>query len=218
MKKKRHAAAIRVLIADNYMLIREGVRHLFNQTDDIHLIASVSNGLDAIKQARTLDIQVLIMDIDFPDKNGIDVLKQLKKEFPQLFILILSFHKEEQYAIRCLKAGASGFLNKKVNATELIDAIHQIASGKKYISKVLAEILANQIDENNNATPHDLLSDREYQTVIMIASGKTVGDIAKELALSVKTISMYRTRALTKMRLRHNAELTYYAIKHHLVE
>lgn len=216
--KKKHHAAIRVLIADNYMLIREGIRYLFNQTEDIHLIASVASGLDAIKVARTQDIHVLIMDLDLPDKNGIDVLKQLKKEFPQLHILILSFHKEEQYAIRCLKAGASAYLNKKVNTSELIEAIREIASGKKYIGKILAEILANQIDENKKTIPHDLLSDREYQTVIMIASGKTVSDIAKELALSVKTISMYRTRALIKMKLKHNAELTHYAIKHHLVE
>lgn len=217
MKKKNHAA-IRVLIADSYMLIREGVKHIFQTTQDIHLVASVPSGLEAIKLCRTLVIHLLVMDIDLPDKNGIDVLKQIKKEFPHLHILILSFHKEEQYAIRCLKAGASGFLNKRTSAAELIEAIRQIASGEKYIGKMLAQILANQIDGQQQRLPHETLSDREYQTMIMIASGKTVGDIAKELVLSVKTISMYRTRALTKMQLKHNAELTYYAIKHHLVE
>jgi two-component system, NarL family, invasion response regulator UvrY len=132
---------------------------------------------------------------------------------------MLSMHREDQYAIRSLKAGASGYLNKQSAPAELVDAIRQVAAGRKYISPALAQELANQVgDENRETPPHETLSDREYQTLIMIASGKTVSDIAAELTLSVKTISMYRSRLLQKMKMRHNAELTHYAIKNHLVE
>ena len=146
------------------------------------------------------------------------MLKQIKKEVPKLPVLILSIHREDQYAIRTLKAGAAGFLNKQVAPGELINAIRQVASGKKYISSTLAQELANQIGVDHDAVLHESLSDREYQTMIMIASGKTVSDIATELLLSVKTISMYRSRVLTKMKLRHNAELTHYALKNNLVQ
>jgi two-component system, NarL family, invasion response regulator UvrY len=146
------------------------------------------------------------------------VLKQIKKETPQIAVLMLSMHREDQYAIRSLKAGAAGYLNKQSAPAELVDAIRQVAAGRKYISPALAQELANQIGDDRNLPPHETLSDREYQTLIMIGSGKTVSDIALELSLSVKTISMYRTRLLQKMKLRHNAELTHYAIKNHLVE
>jgi DNA-binding NarL/FixJ family response regulator len=154
-----------------------------------------------------------------PDRSGIDVLKQIKKEAPKLAVLMLSMHREDQYAIRSLKAGAAGYLNKQSAPAELVDAIRQVAAGKKYVSPALAQELANQVgDENRDVPPHEILSDREYQTLIMIASGMTVSEIAAELALSVKTISMYRSRLLQKMKMRHNAELTHYAIKNHLVE
>ena len=153
-----------------------------------------------------------------PDRSGIEVLKQVKKETPSIAILMLSMHREDQYAIRSLKAGASGYLNKQSAPAELVNAIRQVASGRKYISAALAQELANQINDNHEAPLHETLSDREYQTLTMIASGKTVSDIAAELVLSVKTISMYRSRLLQKMKLRHNAELTHYAIKNHLVD
>jgi two-component system invasion response regulator UvrY len=133
-------------------------------------------------------------------------------------VLILSSHREDQYAIRALKAGAAGYLNKATQPRELINAIRQVASGTKYISAALAQDLANQIDEAHDVPPHETLSDREYQTLTLIASGKTVGTIAKELSLSVKTVSEYRSRLLTKMKLRNSAELTHYAIKNRLVE
>jgi two-component system invasion response regulator UvrY len=217
MNKKANAT-INILIADAQALIREGVKHICQSTADMLVIACTDNGLDAIKLCRSKIINILILDITLPDRNGIEVLKQAKKEFPHLSVLVLSAYKEDQYAVRCLKAGASGFLNKYVSPPELTDAIRQIATGRKYISATLAQMLANQIGKPDEVIRHELLSDREYQTMVMIASGKTVSDIAAELLLSVKTISMYRSRVLSKMKLRHNAELTHYAIKNHLVE
>jgi len=153
-----------------------------------------------------------------PDRSGIDILKQIRKEQPELPVLILSIHREDQYAIRSLKAGAAGFLNKQASPGELLAAIRQAAAGRKYVSPSLAQELANQIGFDHDTPLHETLSDREYQTMVMIASGKTVSDIATELLLSVKTISMYRSRVLAKMKMRHNAELTHYALKNNLVE
>jgi DNA-binding NarL/FixJ family response regulator len=168
--------------------------------------------------ARRGDCHVLLLDISLPDRSGIEVLKQLHKECPEISVLMLSMHREDQYAIRSLKAGASGYLNKQSAPADLVNAIRLVASGKKYISASLAQELANQIGEDREAPPHETLSDREYQTLILIASGKSVSEIAVELTLSVKTISMYRSRLLQKMKLKHNAELTHYAIKNHLVD
>lgn len=210
---------IHVLIADDHAIVREGLKQILADTKDILVAGEAENGLGAIALAReNLHCQVMLLDISMPDRNGIDILKQLRKELPKLAVLMLSMHREDQYAIRALKTGASGYLNKQSAPAELVDAIRQVASGKKYISPALAQELANHINENNDAALHEKLSDREYQTMTMIASGKTVSDIAGELALSVKTISMYRARLLQKMKLRHNAEITHYAIKNKLVD
>ena len=209
---------IKVLIADDHAIVREGLKQILADSGGIVVVGDAENGNDAIKLARTIEADVLLLDISMPDKSGIEVLKQVKKETPKLTVLMLSMHREDQYAIRSLKAGAAGYLNKQSAPAELVDAIRQVAAGRKYISPALAQELANQIGDDRNVPPHETLSDREYQTLIMIASGKTVSDIALELSLSVKTISMYRTRLLQKMKLRHNAELTHYAIKNHLVE
>ncbi|HYC42120.1 MAG TPA: response regulator transcription factor [Noviherbaspirillum sp.] len=210
---------IRILIADDHAIVREGLKQILADTKDMVVAGDAENGNDAIKLARRGDSDVLLLDISMPDKSGIEVLKQVKKESPKIAVLMLSMHREDQYAIRSLKAGASGYLNKQSAPAELVDAIRQVAAGRKYISPALAQELANQVgDENRETPPHETLSDREYQTLIMIASGKTVSDIAAELTLSVKTISMYRSRLLQKMKMRHNAELTHYAIKNHLVE
>jgi DNA-binding NarL/FixJ family response regulator len=209
---------IRVLIADDHAIVREGLKQILADTKDIVVAGEAENGLDAIKLARKGKCDVLLLDISMPDRSGIEVLKQVKKEAPQLAVLMLSMHREDQYAIRSLKAGAVGYLNKQSAPAELVNAIRQVATGRKYISPALAQELANHINEDHEIPPHETLSDREYQTLIMIASGKAVSDIAAELVLSVKTISMYRSRLLQKMKLRHNAELTHYAIKNHLVE
>jgi len=211
---------IRILIADDHAIVREGLKQILADTKDMVVAGDAENGADAIKLARIqADSDVLLLDISMPDKSGIEVLKQIRKESPKLAVLMLSMHREDQYAIRSLKAGAAGYLNKQSAPAELVDAIRQVAAGRKYISPALAQELANQVgDENREVPPHEMLSDREYQTLVMIASGKTVSDIAAELTLSVKTISMYRSRLLQKMKLRHNAELTHYAIKNNLVE
>jgi DNA-binding NarL/FixJ family response regulator len=210
---------IRILIADDHAIVREGLKQILADTKDIVVAGDADSGNEALRLARKGECDVLLLDISMPDRNGIDVLKQIKKEAPKIAVLMLSMHREDQYAIRSLKAGAAGYLNKQSAPAELVDAIRQVAAGRKYITPALAQELANQLgDENREARPHDALSDREYQTLIMIASGKTVSDIAAELSLSVKTISMYRSRLLQKMKLRHNAELTHYAIKNGLVE
>jgi DNA-binding NarL/FixJ family response regulator len=160
----------------------------------------------------------MLLDISMPDRNGIEVLKQLKKDKPELQVLMLSMHREDQYAIRSLKAGAAGYLTKQSAPRELVVAIRQVAAGQKYVSAALAQALAAQVGVDHEVPPHDSLSDREYQTLIMIASGKTVSEIAQDLSLSVKTVSEYRARLLVKMKLKNSAELTHYAIRNQLID
>jgi DNA-binding NarL/FixJ family response regulator len=209
---------IRVLIADDHAIVREGLKQILADTPDIVVAGEADNGLDAIKLVRGNDCQVLLLDISMPDRSGIEVLKQIRKEMPQMAVLMLSMHREEQYAIRSLKAGAAGYLNKQSAPNELVNAIRQVAKGLKYISPTLAQALALQVGEDHETQLHDTLSDREYQTLVMIASGKTITAIAQELSLSVKTVSEYRSRLLVKMKLQNSAELTHYAIKNQLID
>lgn len=211
-------ASIKVLIVDDHPVVREGLKAIFATAADISVVGEAETGLDAIKQSRQMEYNILLLDIALPDRNGIEVLKQIKKESPHVSVIMFSYHKEEQYAVRAHKAGASGYLNKQTSSTDIIKAIRQVASGLKYISASLAQELANNLSQEHEGELHKTLSDREYQTMLLIASGKSVSDIAKELSLSVKTISEYRARLLLKMKLRHNAELTHYAIKNQLVE
>ncbi|KQQ33411.1 LuxR family transcriptional regulator [Duganella sp. Leaf126] len=211
-------AIIKVFIADDHAIVREGLKQILAETRDIIVAGEAENGLEAVKLFRKSGCQVMLLDISMPDRSGIDVLKQIKKEKPDLAVLMLSMHREDQYAIRSLKAGASGYLTKQSAPRELVNAIRQVAGGQKYISPALAQELANHVGEDHEAPPHDTLSDREYQTLIMIASGKPVGVIAKELSLSVKTVSEYRARLLVKMKLKNSAELTHYAIKNQLID
>lgn len=214
------ASAIRVLIADDHAIVREGLKQIIGGSggnSGIVVAGEAENGQQAVQKVRAGGLDVLLLDISMPDRNGIDVLKQVKKEFPALPVLMLTMHREDQYAIRAMKAGAAGYLNKQSAPAELVNALREVACGRKYISSALAQELANQIGADAGRPPHESLSDREYQTLVMIASGKTVSEIAEELALSVKTISMYRSRLLQKMKMRHNAELTHYAIRNHLV-
>jgi len=211
-------AIIKVFIADDHAIVREGLKQILAETRDIVVAGEAENGLDAVKLFRKSDCQVMLLDISMPDRSGIEVLKQIKKEKPELAVLMLSMHREDQYAIRSLKAGAAGYLTKQSAPRELVTAIRQVAGGLKYISAALAQELANHVGEDHEAPPHDALSDREYQTLTMIASGKTVGVIARELSLSVKTVSEYRARLLVKMKLKNSAELTHYAIKNQLIE
>ena len=209
---------LKVLIADDHAIVRHGLKQILADTGDIVVAGDAGSGAEAIKLARAEAFDVMLLDISMPDRNGIEVLKQVRQEFPKLAVLMLSMHREDQYAIRSLKAGASGYLNKQSAPDELVTAIRTVAQGRKYISPALAQQLANQVGDDREVPPHETLSDREYQTLMMIASGKTVSEIAAELVLSVKTISMYRSRLLQKMKLRHNAELTHYALQKELVD
>jgi two-component system, NarL family, invasion response regulator UvrY len=211
-------ATIRVFIADDHAIVREGLKQILAEERDIVVAGEAENGLDAIKLFRKSRCHVMLLDISMPDRNGIEVLKQVRKENPELMVLMLSMHREDQYAIRSLKAGAAGYLTKQSAPRELVTAIRQVASGQKYVSPALAQALAAQLGADHEVPVHDTLSDREYQTLTMIASGKTVSQIAKELSLSVKTISEYRARLLVKMNLKNSAELTHYAIRNQLIE
>jgi two-component system invasion response regulator UvrY len=209
---------ITLLIADDHVIMRRGLKTIFGETKDIVVSGEAASGMEAIKQCRNHAFKVMLLDISLPDRNGIEVLKQIKKEHPELAVLMLSMHDEKLYAIRSIKAGASGYLSKQSTAHEIITAVRQVAAGQKYISASLAQELANHLGQDYDVPRHEALSDREYQTLTMIASGKTVTAIAKELSLSVKTISEYRSRLLVKMQLKNSAELTLYAIQNHLVE
>jgi DNA-binding NarL/FixJ family response regulator len=209
---------IKVLIADDHAIVREGLKQILADTNDIVVAGDAQNAQEAVQLVRKTEAHVLLLDISMPDRSGLEVLKQVKKETPNIAVLMLSMHREDQYALRSLKAGASGYLNKQSAPAELVNAIRLVVSGKKYITQELAQAMANQLDTDQEIPPHEILSDREYQTLTLIASGKAVSDIAAELMLSVKTISMYRSRLLQKMKLKNNAELTHYAIKNQLVD
>jgi len=207
-----------VLIADDHAIIRQGLKLILSDTEDMELAAEADGGVMAMQLLRSVECDVVLMDISMPDRNGIDTLRLIKKEYPRLPVLILSMHPEEQYAIRALRAGAAGYLSKQAAPEQLVTALRQVASGKKYVSAEVAEELANAIGEDLDRPPHEKLSDREYQTLCMISSGKTLTQIAEQLNLSVKTVSVYRARLLEKMRLHNNAELTHYGLKHGLVD
>ncbi|MGZ3182405.1 MAG: response regulator [Telluria sp.] len=211
-------ATIRIFIADDHAIVREGLKQILAESPEMVVAGEAETGVDAVKHFRKSKCQVLLLDISLPDRNGIEVLKQIKKDHPDVAVLMLSMHREDQYAIRSLKAGAAGYMTKQSAPRELVVAIRQVAAGQKYVSPALAQELANQIGEDHAAPVHESLSDREFQTLTMIASGMTVSDIARELSLSVKTISEYRSRLLAKMKLKNSAELTHYAIKNQLVD
>ncbi len=211
------APLLHVLIVDDHSIVREGLKKIICESGQFIVSADVDTGLLAIQRVREASFDLVLLDISLPDKNGIDVLKQLKKEFPCLPVLILSLHPENQYAVRALRAGASGYVNKKSTSAELLDAMRVAVSGLKFITPSLAQELAHSVNNDRARAPHATLSDREYQTLIMIGAGNTVTEIAQKLSLSVKTISMYRSRLLQKMSLRNNAELTHYALRNQLV-
>lgn len=209
---------IRVLIADDHTLVRKGLRQILLDTDDFKIVDEARDGKETISKASANKYDVILLDISFPGRSGIDTLKQLKDLTPGLPVLILSMHPEEQYAVRALKAGASGYLTKETAPDELIKAIRKVAHGGRYITSSLAEKLALDVGEPAAKWPHELLSDREFQVMCMIASGKTITEIAHELSLSVKTISTHRSRILRKMQMKNNAHLTHYAIRYGLVD
>jgi len=208
---------IKILVADDHAIVREGLKQIVADTSDIVVAGEAVDGQEVLDQVRKEDWDLILLDISMPGRSGIDTLKDLKIEKPKLPVLVLSMYPEEQYAIRALKAGAAGYLTKESAPEELIEAIRKVSRGGKYISASLAESLASHVGASAEKPPQETLSDREYQVMLMIASGKTVSEIANELSLSVKTISTNRVRALRKMGMKTNAELTYYAIRQGLV-
>ncbi len=208
---------IRILIADDHPLLRNGLRQVISQEPDLEVAGEAEDSDQVLKQLNEQSYDVVILDLMMPGRGGLDVLREIRLNFPQLPILILSMHAEEQFAIRAIKAGASGYLSKGNSGVEVVKAIRRVVTGKKYVSPSLAEMLANALDHDAERPPHEALSDREFQVLCKIASGMTVSQIAAEIALSVKTISTYRARVLEKMNMQTNAELTRYAIQNGLV-
>jgi two-component system invasion response regulator UvrY len=206
----------RILIADDHAVVRRGLKQIVAETPDIVIADEATNGREVLDKIRNGDFDEVLLDIAMPDKDGMDVLNQIKYERPELPVLMLSMYPEEQFAVRALRAGASGYLTKESAPDELVTAIRRVSAGGKYVSSALAEKLASLL-QNIERPPHESLSDREYKVMCLIASGKTVTEIAGELSLSIKTISTYRARVLGKMKMRNNAELTHYAIRNHLV-
>ena len=207
----------KILIADDHPAIRNGVKLILKSEFSEVEFGEAASGLEVLKMIREKKWDVIILDMDMPGRSGLDVLKQLKDEQSKIPVLMFSMHAEEQVAMRALKLGASGYLSKDAASDDLAKAIHTILSGKKFITPAVAEQMAAQLENPANKAPHELLSDREYQTLLLLASGKTVSEIAVELSLSIPTISTYRARILEKMVLKNNAELTSYALRNNLV-
>ncbi|MBI5900254.1 MAG: response regulator transcription factor [Rhodocyclales bacterium] len=212
------AEKINVLIADDHAIVRQGLKQILSETEDMLVTGEADDGAEALALARQQPWDVFLLDVSMPNRNGIDTLKQLKKEFPRLPVLILSMHPEEQYAVRALKAGASGYLTKQSAPEQLVNAIRQVASGKKYLSPAVAQQLADAISEDTEKSPHERITDREYQVLKLIAAGKTLTQVAETLNLGVATVSTYRARLLEKMGLRSTAELIRYGLEHGLAE
>lgn len=209
---------IKILVADDHTIVREGLKQIVGEVGDMMVADEAGNGQEALQKIREGNFDVVLLDISMPGRSGLEVLKDIRAERPKLPVLILSMHSEEQYAVRALRAGASGYLTKASAPDELIGAIRKVSRGRKYVTASLAEKLALELDADSRKPPHELLSDREYQVMLMLASGKSVTEIADELCLSVKTISTYRSRILEKMNMKKNAELTLYAVQNGLVD
>jgi len=209
---------IKILIADDHTIVREGLKQILAETSDIAVSGEASTGQDTLRKVRSHNYDIILLDISLPGISGLDVLKQIKSLKPDLPVLILSMYPEEQYAVRTLRAGASGYLTKESASVELIRAIREVARGKKYITMSLAEKIAVSWETKRDQPLHETLSDREYQVLCLIASGKTVKEISRLLSLSVKTVSTHRSRLLKKMDMRNNAQLTLYGIKNNLIE
>lgn len=208
---------LKILIADDHAIVRAGLKQVLADTPDMTVTDEAGATEEAIRKALDGDFDVVVLDISMPGRGGLEVLQQLKSQKPKLPVLVLSMHPEEQYALRVLKAGAAGYLTKESVTEELIDAIRKVSNGMKYVSPELAQEIAFALESDTERPIEETLSDREFQVLCMIASGKTPREIAEELSLSVKTVSTYRSRILEKMRMKSNAELTNYAIKNNLV-
>jgi two-component system, NarL family, invasion response regulator UvrY len=209
---------LKILIADDHEVVRKGLGKLLVEMLQPIVVDEAKNGQEALSKVLKSEFDLVVLDIKMPGKSGLDTLKEIKQHRPKLPVLILSMHPEEQFAVRAIRAGASGYLTKECAGDELVLAVRKALKGEKYVSASLAQILASALDSDPEKPIHEGLSDREYQVLLLIASGKTVGAIAKELCLSAKTISSYRTNILLKTGMKNSAELTHYAIQNKLVD
>jgi len=209
---------IRVLVADDHPVVRVGLREILTQKRDKAVLGEAGTGAEVLKLVALKAWDVIVLDVTLPDRSGLDVLKEIKRERPKLPILILSAYPEEEYAVRALRAGAAGYVTKKASPEELVRAVRRLAQGLRYMSPAAAEELIGALGNGLDQAPHERLSDREYQVLCLLGSGKSVGQIAQELERSVKTISTYRARILEKMEMQSNAQLVHYVLQRRLAE
>ena len=209
---------IKVGIVDDHAIVRAGLRQFFSEQVDLRVVGEAASGREAIDLVRQDELDVLVMDLSMPEQSGMDALGMIRAKAPDLGVLILSGYPEEHYATNLIRQGASGFLNKECEPDEIVTAIRTIATGKRYISASVADLLAQQLGKSGDGLPHEQLSEREFQVFLKLAKGVTASDIAEELSLSVKTVSTYRTRLMEKMNLNTNSDLTYYALKNRLID
>jgi DNA-binding NarL/FixJ family response regulator len=207
----------RILVADDHAIVRKGLVQIISDTLDLKVVAEAANGLEVLDLVRKQSFDVVLLDLHMPDQSGLDTLKQLRAEHPKLPVLVLSMDGEEQYGVRVLRAGASGYLTKESAPDQLVKAIRKVAGGGKYVTMTVADRLLELIDTDTDQPLHATLSDREFQVMRLLASGESVTAIAEKLALSVKTVSTYRARVLEKMNMKSNAELAHYALKFELI-
>ena len=208
---------IKILIADDHTLMREGLKQILLGCSDIQVAGEAENGLEALSKIRQMELDVLLLDLDMPGRSGTELIKQIKAEKPKLPILVLSMHKEDMYAGRVLRAGASGYLCKDGAPSQLIHAIRKLSAGGVFVTHSAAESMAHELIPNRDVLPHTLLSDREFQVFKLIAAGSGITEIADKLNISVKTISTHKTRIMQKMNMESTADLIRYALKHELV-
>ena len=209
---------IKVVVVDDHAVVREGLKRIVSESGGMTVTGEAADGHEAMRVIKSEPCDVVLLDITMPNKSGLDVLKELHTESPRLPVLVLSMHPEDQYAVRVLRAGAAGYVTKESAPAKLVQAIRKVVRGGKYVSPSLAERLVFDLGADKDKAPHELLSDREYQVLCLISSGKTVTQIANELALSIKTVSTYRVRILEKLKMKNNAEMTRYAIQEGLVD
>lgn len=209
---------IRAIVADDHPVLRAGLVSVLHASTDIRVVAEAGNGAEVLKAMRDVGFDVLLLDVSMPGKSGLDLMRQLRNEHPRLPILIVSSHPEDQYALRAIKAGASGYVTKMSAPADLVTAVRTVSNGRKFITPALAELLADHVERPDDGTPHESLSDREFQTLKMIAAGHSLTEIAEVLCISVKTVSVYRSRVLEKMRMKSNVELTRYVVENGLTD
>lgn len=209
---------IRVVVADDHTIVRDGLKQILSTADDLQVVGEASDGHEVMQRVRTLDFEVLLLDLSMPGRSGIDLIRQAHDEKPKLRILVLTMHEERQYAVRAIKSGAAGYMTKESASSLLVSAIRKVAAGGAFISAEAAEQLALGAMPNAETLPHEALSDREFQVFRLLVSGQSVSDIAEQLSLSIKTVSTHKARLMQKLGKQNTAELVRYAIAHGIID